>query len=276
MDPVSPFPGDQMTASEGNRFEDFFANASYIALKNLLYNYRLRKHAVNRCIQRQTVDLILEVGSGLSPMVTNSDRVVYSELSFQALRFLKTIQPRGFFVAADAAHLPFKEGSFPTVICSEVLEHLPDDRQALRQMAEVMKQEGSLMLTFPHRHKYFTVDDRFVNHLRRYELAEMEERLRETGLNPVEVRKVLGPLEKATMALVASAALLYQRFKTSRGDLKAKRYPQKLKGLWPILVLIFGSLNLLFCLPVWLDARLAPRCLSAVLFIRSVKPRKHG
>ncbi len=265
-----------MTASEGNRFEDFFENASYIALKNLLYNYRLRKHAVNRCIQRQAADLILEVGSGLSPMVTNSGRVVYSDLSFQALLFLKTIQPRGFFVAADATHLPFKEGSFTTVVCSEVLEHLPDDRQALRQMAEVLKHGGSLVLTFPHRHGYFAVDDRLVNHLRRYELAEMEERLRETGLNPVEVRKVLGPLEKATMALVASAALLCQRFKTSRGDLKAKGCPQKLKGLWPILAPIFGSLNLLFCLPVWLDARLAPRCLSAVLFIRSVKPLKRG
>jgi SAM-dependent methyltransferase len=264
-----------MTASGGNRFEDFFASTSYIALKNLLYNYRLRKRAVNRSIQKRGKDLILEVGSGLSPMVTKSDRVVYSELSFLALRFLRITQPKGFFVVADATQLPFKEDSFPTVICSEVLEHLPADRQALRQMAAVMKQEGNLILTFPHRQGYFAVDDRFVDHLRRYELTGMMERIQEAGLTPVEVRKVLGPLEKATMVMVASAALLFQRFKTSRGDLKkAKCDPPKPKGLWPILVPIFGSLNLLFCLPVWLDARLAPRFLSAVLLIRSTKPRK--
>ena len=76
-------------------------------------------------MQRQEGGLILEVGSGLSPMVTDSDRVVYSELSFPALRTLKRMPEKGFLVAADAVHLPFKSGSFSQVICSEVLEHLP-------------------------------------------------------------------------------------------------------------------------------------------------------
>jgi ubiquinone/menaquinone biosynthesis C-methylase UbiE len=254
-----------------NRFEDFFADDSYVALKNHLYNYRLRKRAVGKCIQGQGEELILEVGSGLSPMVTGSDRVIYSELSFSALRFLKKSQAKGSFVVADATHLPFKGESISTVVCSEVLEHLPDDRLALGQIAGVMKKRGELILTFPHRRGYFAVDDHFVNHFRRYELAEMEERLREVGLNPMETRKVLGPLEKVTMALVASVALLFQRFRTSKEDLQAKRDQTGKGGLWAIIVPVFGMFNRLFCLPVWLDARLMPRCLSAVLLVRAVK-----
>ncbi len=103
----------------------------------------MRKH-----LQPQAGDLILEVGSGLSPMTEASDRMIYSELSFPALRTLKRTQKKGIFVVADATRLPFKAGSFSQVICSEVLEHLPEDRPALREIASVMKPGGSLIPLF--------------------------------------------------------------------------------------------------------------------------------
>jgi len=257
-----------MTAGK-NRFEDFFVDGSYIALKNLLYNYRLRKRAVNRSLQGLGGGWILEVGSGLSPIVEASGRVVYSELSFGALKTLRETLPGGLFVVADAALLPFKPSSFQHVVCSEVLEHLPDDRQALRQIVEVMESGASLLLTFPHRQGYFAVDDRFVNHLRRYELAEMEKRLWEAGLHPVDVRKVLGPLEKGTMMLVTAVALMGRHLQPGEGKVKSGQ--QNKSGLWRVAIPIFGFLNLLFCLPVWFDAWLMPRSWSAVLLIRSVK-----
>jgi ubiquinone/menaquinone biosynthesis C-methylase UbiE len=137
-----------VTPSSGNRFEDFFADDAYVLLKNHLYNYLLRRRAVRKYLQPEMADRILEVGSGLSPMTEASDRIVYSELSFAALRTLKRSQGRGYFVVADATHLPFKADSFSQVICSEVLEHLPEDRPALREIASVMKPGGSLILTF--------------------------------------------------------------------------------------------------------------------------------
>ena len=209
-----------MISPRGNRFEDFFADDAYVVLKNFLYNYLLRKRAIETCLRGDEKGLILEIGSGLSPTVTESENVVYSELSFSALRTLKSRQRRGFFVAADATHLPFKTASFSQVVCSEVMEHLPEDRPAFREMAAVLRAGGSLILTFPHRRDYFACDDRFVNHYRRYELGEMEERLREVGLNPVEIRKVLGPLEKITMMLATSAISCFQRM---RGDKDRER-----------------------------------------------------
>ncbi len=197
--------------------------------------------------------------------MAESDNVVYSELSFSALRTLKSRQRMGFFVAADATHLPFKTASFSQVVCSEVLEHLPEDRPAFREMAAVLRAGGSLILTFPHRHDYFACDDRFVNHYRRYELGEMEERLREAGLNPVEIRKVLGPLEKITMMLATSAISHFQRMRGDRNG--SGRRPGMVQTILPI----FKWLNRLYCLPVRLDNWAMPRFLSAVLLIRSVK-----
>jgi len=248
-----------------NRFEDFFADDAYVSLKNHLYNYLLRRRAIRRCMKFQKRDLVLEIGSGLSSMIDDSERIVYSDISFRALRTLKKNQGRGYFVVADATHLPFKAGSFSQVICSEVLEHLPKDLQALCEIPSVMKQEGSLILTFPHRRAYFAADDRFVNHLRRYELDEMEARLKEAGLKTVEICKVLGPLEKITMLTLISLISLFGRFKKSKPEC-GQVVPSS-----AYVVTAFQWVNRFYCLPIWLDAHLAPRSLASVLLIRSVR-----
>src|SRR6476660_1832268 len=38
-------------------------------------------------------------------------------------------------IVADAAHLPFPPSVFHAVICTETLEHLPDDRAAIAEIA---------------------------------------------------------------------------------------------------------------------------------------------
>jgi hypothetical protein len=89
--------------------------------------------------------------------------------------------------------------------------------------------------------------------------------LKEAGLKALEIQKVLGPLEKITMMSVISLIALFERFRM--GNLNSR------KGL-PIrrfLALLFGCFNRFYCAPVWLDARLAPRCLSSVLLIRAVR-----
>lgn len=49
----------------------------------------------------------------------------------------------------DAFRLPFRTNSFDVVICAEVLEHLPDYRQALREMNRVLKPNGRLAISVP-------------------------------------------------------------------------------------------------------------------------------
>lgn len=256
-----------MNPSSGNRFEDFFADDAYVLLKNYLYNYLLRRRAVRKHLQYKTGELILEVGSGLSPMAEASERIVYSEISVAALQTMKRRKGRGHFVAADAMHLPFKPRSFSQVICSEVLEHLPEDRPALREMASSMKTGGSLILTFPHRRSYFAGDDRFVNHYRRYELVDMKTNLDEAGLKTVEVQKVLGPLEKITMMAIIALIPLFERFRKEKRDCEWQERAISSR----FVLFFFRCLNRLYSAPVWLDARIAPKCLSSVLLIRAVR-----
>ena len=188
-----------MTPVHENRFQDFFEEGRYVGLKNHLYNYKLRKRAVENVLARERFDLILEVGSGISPVMTSTDRIVYSDISFLACRTLKRLHGKGWYVAADMTHLPFRADAFSHAVCSEVIEHIEDDRAALGEIARVLKARGRLILTFPHRKAYFANDDRYVKHYRRYEIEETDRLLRDAQLYPLATRNVLGPLEKVTM-----------------------------------------------------------------------------
>lgn len=255
-----------MNHSKANRFQDFFEESKYTLLKNYLYNYRLRKMAVEKSMQHENIKLILEVGSGISPVMTSTKLIIYSDLSFTALQMLKHVYGNGLYVVADCMNLPFKSGAFSHTISSEVLEHLKDDRKAIKELARVTEPSGKLVVTFPHKKSYFANDDRFVNHFRRYELSEMKDRLTNAGFRPVNIHKVLGPLEKITMCFVVYCFSLIQRLKSEKIT-----KTNTTSGLMNIFGQFFKWANRFYILPVWLDAKIMPRSLSAVLLIKAEK-----
>ena len=254
-----------MTASRDNRFQDFFEDVKYVTLKNYLYNYLLRKRAVEKAMKNEEKEVVLEIGSGISPVLASWERIVYSDLSFSALRTLRRLLGNGYYVVADGMNLPFKAHAFSHVISSEVLEHLTDDHKALREIACVTKPGGSLVVTFPHRRLYFANDDRFVNHYRRYELHEMAARLKEVGLCPVFVCKVLGPLEKITMIIVTGCVAILQRVEG-----KEETHLQRSK-LPDVVIKLFKWTNRIYAVLARIDAGVMPRALSTVLLIKAVK-----
>ena len=51
--------------------------------------------------------------------------------------------------AADITCLPFKSESFDLVICSEVMEHIPDQHGAVHEMVRVLKPGNNLVVSVP-------------------------------------------------------------------------------------------------------------------------------
>lgn len=98
---------------------------------------------------------ILDVGSGAGQIAKHllkySDpgaRVTCTDLSRQMLRRarnrLKSKVPT--FVTADLSSLPFADESFDGITCGYVLEHLPDPRMGLAELARVLKKGGRMFL----------------------------------------------------------------------------------------------------------------------------------
>ena len=54
---------------------------------------------------------------------------------------------------ADINRLPFADASFDCVICSEVLEHIPEHEKALKELVRILKPQGTLVVSVP---RYFS------------------------------------------------------------------------------------------------------------------------
>ena len=49
----------------------------------------------------------------------------------------------------DALSLPFADGEFDRVVASEVLEHIPDDTDAIAELVRVLRPGGTMAVTVP-------------------------------------------------------------------------------------------------------------------------------
>ncbi|HEV3445970.1 MAG TPA: class I SAM-dependent methyltransferase, partial [Gemmataceae bacterium] len=88
---------------------------------------------------------------------------------------------RATHVAADITRLPYLDASFDAIICGWVLEHLPDPRPGLRELARVLKPGGKVLL--------MTTEDTFLGsvcsrlwHCRTYNRAVLKKVCEESGL----------------------------------------------------------------------------------------------
>jgi SAM-dependent methyltransferase len=99
---------------------------------------------------------------------------------------------------ADLTNLPFDDGRWDFVVCSHVLEHIPDDAAAIREIARVLSPGGKALIVVPRRPGVPTDEDpslpeeqriaRFgqLDHVRMYG-DDLEDRLRAPGLSLTSV-----------------------------------------------------------------------------------------
>lgn len=129
------------------------------------------------------------------------EKNVYHLISEQADVITSDITP-GFYKTIDrsilwqdATKLTFRDNCFNMVIANHVLEHIPDDKQALKEIFRVLKPGGSAILQVPYSE---SINETFENsditdphvrsamfgqndHVRIYSLADYVQRLKNTG-----------------------------------------------------------------------------------------------
>ncbi len=108
---------------------------------------------------------ILDIGCGSGRHTGEASRykgaiVVGADRNFEdlietrnRLNFIKNCGEHGGgkrgISAADITALPFDAESFDHVICSEVMEHIPDESKAARELVRVLKPGGNLVVSVP-------------------------------------------------------------------------------------------------------------------------------
>jgi SAM-dependent methyltransferase len=93
----------------------------------------------------------------------------------------------------DALRLPFPDGTFDRIIASEVMEHIPDDAGAARELMRVLRPGGTIAVTvpayLPERICWALSDEYHApiavgGHVRIYTEAKLRSVLRGAGLRP--------------------------------------------------------------------------------------------
>jgi len=100
---------------------------------------RIRKEIERLALRAAPADCVLDLGSGEAP---------YAAL-FPHRRYVTADLFVGANVRCDATLLPFRTAAFDLVLCTEVLEHVPDPEATMREIRRVMTDRGSLVLTTP-------------------------------------------------------------------------------------------------------------------------------
>lgn len=88
---------------------------------------------------------VLDAGAGPCRYTT-----LFSECQYVASDFtIVSSDARTVDVVADNARLPFPDASFDAILCTEVLEHVPEPIAVVREMARILRAGGQLLLTAP-------------------------------------------------------------------------------------------------------------------------------
>ncbi len=82
---------------------------------------------------------------------------------------------------AGVEALPFGDGEFDLVTCLDVLEHVADDRAALRELARVTRPGGFLVATVPAYPVLWSPHDVAAGHVRRYRPRELTDTAASAG-----------------------------------------------------------------------------------------------
>jgi len=149
-------------------------------------------------------DLVLDLGCGNGRHTLEAARfpvrvvgLDFSRDDLNAARFMfADLERRGEakgrvdFIIGDAQNLPFKDAVFDKSICTEVFEHIPDDRRGIREFERVTKPGAPVAVSVPNywpETVFWTLSWDYWHtpggHVRRYRPGEMWRILEQTNMD---------------------------------------------------------------------------------------------
>ncbi len=89
----------------------------------------------------------LDIGCGSSRILAALENGVGLDVQMTKLRYIRTFGKP--LVNATINNLPFRDNAFECVVCSEVIEHIPNEETVFSEMSRVLQKGGRLVLGTP-------------------------------------------------------------------------------------------------------------------------------
>lgn len=115
--------------------------------------YRFNKYNRDQWVTAQAARIlagqrVLDVGAG-----TGRYRSLFNHCDYRAHDFAQTPALEGKYTSldheSDITAIPVPDESFDVILCTEVLEHVPEPIKAVHEMARILRLGGKLLLSAP-------------------------------------------------------------------------------------------------------------------------------
>lgn len=140
--------------------------------------YIARRELIIKLLRDRKDKIIFDLGAGSGFIVSflkkkGFKKVFGAEYSKDFINYEKP-----FILNSPLNHLPLKDGSADVVLCLDVLEHLKNDKGAIKEISRILKKGGIAIITVPALKLLWSVHDEINNHFRRYEKKELNRLLK--------------------------------------------------------------------------------------------------
>ncbi len=149
-----------------------------------------------------------------------SARLLGVDLVAAGLHKAHELVPDARLLHADACALPIADQSIDVAVTVNLLEHIPDDGLALREMARILRPGGRMVAVVPAGPRTYDYYDRFLGHERRYAKRELWDKCSGAGLRPVDAIHIAALMYPAFWAVKQRNRVLHGRL---RGQALADR-----------------------------------------------------
>ncbi|RMI35422.1 class I SAM-dependent methyltransferase [Nocardia stercoris] len=152
-------------------------------------NYWFRRHEIvyarllDRCVDREVLEAGSGEGYGADMIAGVATKVTGVDYDTSAVEHVRAAYPRVHMIQGNLADLPLPDASVDVVVNFQVIEHLWDQAQFLRECLRVLRPGGELLISTPNRITFSPGRDTPLNpfHTRELNADEMRELLVEAG-----------------------------------------------------------------------------------------------
>lgn len=159
------------------------------ALEDTHWWYRERRHLLARALDGLRPGDALDIGAA-----GGGNTRVLRERGWRpvALEYgpegAEVAHERGLLtLRADATRLPIDDAALDLVVAFDILEHIEDDDLAVREVARILRPEGTFLVAVPADPRLWSAHDVAVDHVRRYTRETLSSVLHRGGFDVVDM-----------------------------------------------------------------------------------------
>ena len=153
----------------------------YKARREIIFDW------VQRILRVNTNARVMDIGCGTGFNVAYLNKLGYKNItgfdfSADALGYCRARNLTNL-ICGNAYHLPLSLASFDVILTLDILEHMQDDEQTLREIFRVLKPGGMLVIFVPAYQFLWSFQDEISHHVRRYTANELSTKVQHAGFD---------------------------------------------------------------------------------------------